>query len=69
MSIVGFDDLPAAGWPLVQLTTVAYDLDAMARGPPGLLVARIEEEARRARPSTTVSRRRLVRRATLGLAR
>ena len=31
VSMVGFDDLPAAAWSLVQLTTVAFDLDAMAR--------------------------------------
>ena len=34
VSIVGFDDLPAARWPLVELTTVAFDLDAMMREPP-----------------------------------
>ena len=42
VSVVGFDDLPAAGWPLLQLTTVAFDLDAMARRAAALLVARIE---------------------------
>ena len=47
MSIVGFDDLPAAGWPLIQLTTVAFDLDAMARRAASLLVDRIEEGSRR----------------------
>ncbi len=43
VSIVGFDDLPAARWPLLQLTTVAFDLDAMARRAASLLVERIEE--------------------------
>ncbi len=43
VSIVGFDDLPTARWPLVQLTTVSFDLDAMARRAAGLLVARIED--------------------------
>ena len=44
VSVVGFDDLPPAGWPLVQLSTVAFDLDAMARQAASLLVARIEDE-------------------------
>jgi LacI family transcriptional regulator len=42
VSIVGFDDLPEARWPMMQLTTVAFDLDAMARRAASLLVARIE---------------------------
>jgi LacI family transcriptional regulator len=43
VSIAGFDDLPAARWALLQLTTVAFDLDAMARRAASLLVRRIEE--------------------------
>jgi LacI family transcriptional regulator len=42
LSVVGFDDLPQAGWPLIELTTVAFDLDAMARRAASLLVRRIE---------------------------
>lgn len=42
VSIVGFDDLPAARWPVLQLTSVAFDLDAMARRAASLLVDRIE---------------------------
>ena len=42
VSVVGFDDLPPARWPLLQLTTVAFDLDGMARRAAGLLVERIE---------------------------
>ena len=38
VSMVGFDDLPVAAWPLVRLTTVAFDLDAMARKAASLLV-------------------------------
>lgn len=45
VSIVGFDDLPVASWPIVRLTTVAFDLDAMARAAAGLLVGRLEGEA------------------------
>ncbi|HEY7042432.1 MAG TPA: substrate-binding domain-containing protein, partial [Nocardioidaceae bacterium] len=44
VSIVGFDDLPPASWPLVQLTTVAFDLDTMARTAARLLVDRIEDQ-------------------------
>jgi LacI family transcriptional regulator len=43
VSVVGFDDLPPARWPLLQLTTVAFDLDAMARRAASLLVQRIED--------------------------
>ncbi|MET1008246.1 MAG: LacI family DNA-binding transcriptional regulator [Propionibacteriaceae bacterium] len=44
VSMVGFDDLPVAAWPLIQLTTVAFDLDAMARKAANLLVRRVEAE-------------------------
>jgi LacI family transcriptional regulator len=44
VSMVGFDDLPVAAWPLVRLTTVAFDLDGMARRAASLLVRRIEAE-------------------------
>jgi LacI family transcriptional regulator len=43
VSIIGFDDLPPAAWPLIQLTTVAFDLDAMARRAARLLVTRIAD--------------------------
>lgn len=42
VSVVGFDDLPTSSWALIQLTTVAYDLDAMSREAARLLVARVE---------------------------
>ena len=38
VSIVGFDDLPTSSWPLVQLTTVAYDLAEMSRVAGRLVV-------------------------------
>lgn len=41
VSVVGFDDLPSARWPIIQLTTVAFDLQAMARRAASLLVDRI----------------------------
>ena len=67
VSMVGFDDLPAAAWPLVRLTTVAFDLDAMARKAASLLVRRIEAEE----PlpyEHAVFTSRLVRRGTLAAA-
>lgn len=42
VSVVGFDDLPTSRWALVQLSTVAYDLDEMSRQAARLLVARVE---------------------------
>ena len=63
VSIVGFDDLPAARWPLLQLTTVAFDLDAMARRAASLLVERIEEPDRPYRHERFASH--LVERGTL----
>lgn len=67
VSMVGFDDLPPAAWPLVQLTTVAFDLEAMARRAANLLVRRIEAEE----PlpyEHAVFTSRLVRRGTLAVA-
>ncbi|WGM20497.1 LacI family DNA-binding transcriptional regulator [Paenarthrobacter sp. OM7] len=43
VSIIGFDDLPSASWPIIRLTTIAYDLDAMVRKAADLLVGRIEK--------------------------
>lgn len=41
ISIAGFDDLPTSRWALVRLSTVAYDLDAVAREAARLVVARV----------------------------
>lgn len=43
VSIVGFDDLPTSRWALIQLSTVAYDLDAMARRAAAFIVSRVEQ--------------------------
>lgn len=43
LSIVGFDDLPEASWPILQLSTVAFDLAGMARRATDLMAVRIEE--------------------------
>ena len=65
LSVVGFDDLPEARWAIVQLTTVTFDLDAMARRAADLLVARIEDGADLPYQHATFPTR-LVKRATLG---
>lgn len=43
VSIIGFDDLPPASWPIIQLTTIAYDYVRMAREAGRLMVERIED--------------------------
>ena len=43
VSIVGFDDLPPAAWPIIELTTIAYDFSEMAREAARLMARRIEE--------------------------
>jgi len=42
VSIIGFDDLPEASWPIVDLTTIGYDITGMARAAADLIVRRIE---------------------------
>jgi len=42
VSIIGFDNLPAASWPIVELTTIAYDFAEMAREASRLVTRRIE---------------------------
>lgn len=43
VSIVGFDDLPPASWPIIELTTIAYDFTEMAREAARLMARRIEQ--------------------------
>jgi LacI family transcriptional regulator len=67
VSIVGFDDLPVASWPIIQLTTIAFDLNEMAGAAAGLLVRRLESGP--GQPFETVTfDSRLVRRETLARA-
>jgi LacI family transcriptional regulator len=67
LSVVGFDDLPIAGFAMVQLSTIAYDLDAMSREAARLLVSRVENpEVGEAR--SVVFGSTYVGRATLGPA-
>ena len=56
LTVIGFDDIPMAGWPLVALTTVHCDLQALARMTVELLMDRLENPdrapvERRIRPS------------------
>ncbi|MBN9099770.1 MULTISPECIES: LacI family DNA-binding transcriptional regulator [unclassified Pseudonocardia] len=64
VSVAGFDDLPTSGWALVRLSTVAYDLDAVAREAARLVVARLEEPGSEFRH--VVHPTRYVARATIG---
>ncbi|MFC4946949.1 LacI family DNA-binding transcriptional regulator [Pseudonocardia sp. GCM10023141] len=43
LTVIGFDDIPMAGWPLVDLTTVHCDLEALAAAAVDLLVADIRD--------------------------
>jgi LacI family transcriptional regulator len=43
LSIVGFDDLPPAAWPIIELSTIAYDFAEMAREAARLMARRIED--------------------------
>lgn len=43
LSVVGFDDLPEAAWPIIDLATVGYDIAGMARAAADLVVRRIED--------------------------
>ena len=65
VSLVGFDDLPMAGWEVFNLTTVHQPMESMARTAVDLLIDRIEGEV----DNTTVRRRvfepRMVMRRTL----
>ncbi|MFK5583248.1 MULTISPECIES: LacI family DNA-binding transcriptional regulator [unclassified Serinicoccus] len=67
VSVVGFDDLPIAGWPLVQMTTIRYDLDAMSRSAARLMVRRVGL-ADGAEPTSETFPTAYVERRTLGAA-
>lgn len=42
LSVVGFDNLPEAAWPIIDLATIGYDIAGMARAAADLIVRRIE---------------------------
>ncbi|MFS0895046.1 LacI family DNA-binding transcriptional regulator [Microbacterium sp. 179-I 3D3 NHS] len=45
LSVVGFDDLPEASWPIIDLATVGYDITGMAEAAADLVVRRIEDRS------------------------
>ncbi|MBL6945782.1 MAG: LacI family DNA-binding transcriptional regulator [Rhodospirillales bacterium] len=45
IAVVGFDDIPMAGWPAFQLTTVRYDIKEIARIIAHSIVGRIDQQA------------------------
>ena len=60
ISVVGFDDVPQAGWPSHSLTTVRQDIDAMVAATKALLFGQIMGETCPAQvcvPCTIVDRR------------
>lgn len=66
-SVVGFDDLPTSRWAMVRLSTVAYDLDEVARESARLVVARLTDPA--AEPRHVVYPTHYVARATVAAPR
>lgn len=42
LTVIGFDDIPMAGWPLVDLTTVHCDLNALAHEAVTMLIDEID---------------------------
>jgi LacI family transcriptional regulator len=67
LAVVGFDDIRAAGWPIVGLTTVRQPIALMARHAVELLDARIAGPAAPRRH--VVLDTQLVERASTGVAR
>ena len=66
LSVVGFDDLPVASWPIIELSTVSYDLAGMAAAAAELLTRRIADpDAPFVRTEFETS---FVQRSTLGAA-
>ena len=45
LTIIGFDDIPMAGWPLINLTTVKCDLADLAAAAVDMLVAQLVDPA------------------------
>ena len=46
VSVIGFDDIAMAGWPLIDLTTVRQPLRALAERAVDLLARRLDEPSR-----------------------
>ena len=64
LSILGFDDIPQAGWEAVGLATVRQPLEAMARRAVEFYVERVEGDD--GPPRRIAFPTELVRRRTLG---
>jgi LacI family transcriptional regulator len=43
LSVIGFDDLPEAAWPIIDLATIRFDISGMAAAVADLIVRRIEQ--------------------------
>lgn len=50
LTVVGFDDIAAASWPLADLTTVRVDLDTLAATAVNMLISEIEADHAARRP-------------------
>lgn len=66
LTVLGFDDIPMAGWPLVNLTTVRCDLQLLATRSVELLMDRIADPA--SLPRVVRIRPELVLRGSHGVA-
>jgi LacI family transcriptional regulator len=66
VSIVGFDDLPMASWPIFNLTTVRQPIEEMARTAVDLLIDRIEGQLGSSTVRQRVFEPSMVIRGTLG---
>ena len=66
VSIVGFDDIPAAAWPSYDLTTVQQPVDVMVDEAIAVLLRQIEDPS--VQPSAVRVRGRLIVRASARLA-
>lgn len=65
ISLVGFDDLPMAGWEVFQLTTVYQPMEEMARAAARLLIERVQGQVDPGEVRRVVFEPRLVMRRTL----
>lgn len=46
LTVIGFDDIPMARWPMIDLTTVRCDLNALAHTAVSMLVDEIADPGR-----------------------
>ena len=64
VSIVGFDDIFMASWPIYNLSTIRQDVDSMAAAVTAILERRRDPQSRTLDPPATVTE--LVLRGTIG---